>query len=592
MPDNSPLFDYPRPDFKRSRWLSLDGIWDFAFDDAETGERRGWPGAGDFPRKIHVPFPYQSAASGIGDRGCHPVLWYTRTFRVPEAFGRRRIILNFGAVDFECQVWVNGSFIGSHTGGYSPFSFDITELVAAEQDHRLTLKVIDRNDIAQPRGKQYWKEENDRCWYTPCSGIWQSVWIEAVPDLHITGLSLMPDIDNSTVSGLLCLNRIPPEKVELHLTLRCQGKLVRTAAFLVYEADTSFVLSVAGEDAVDEIHYWTPETPNLYDLESRLVPLGAEERTEAIDEVAVYFGMRKISIRDGRILLNNRPLYQRLVLDQAYWEEGLMTPPSSQAFREDVERIKALGFNGVRLHQKIEAPLFYYWADVKGLLVWGEMPSAYRFCPESCRHILHEWTAFIRRDINHPSIICWVPFNESWGVRNIVNNKAQQEFACSLYHLTKALDGSRLISTNDGWEQVDSDICTIHDYVRDGPALAQKLGDLSALLRGAAQDRMLYAEGFFYHNQPILITEFGGIAFSRDMDQQRWGYAGGVSDEKEFLSRLEGLIQAILDCKAIQGYCYTQLTDLMQEINGLAYMNRSLKIPPAVLEKIFSRSPY
>jgi hypothetical protein len=351
------------------------------------------------------------------------------------------------------------------------------------------------------------------------------------------------------------------------------------------------MLSVTGEDAVDEIHYWTPETPNLYDLESRLFPAGVGNGNEKTDEVAVYFGMRKISIRDGQILLNNRPLYQRLILDQAYWEEGLMTPPSSNAFREEVELIKALGFNGVRLHQKIEAPLFYYWADIKGLLVWGEMPSAYRFCPESCQRILHEWTAFIQRDINHPSIICWVPFNESWGIRNIVNNKSQQEFVCSLYHLTKALDGSRLISTNDGWEQVDSDICAIHDYVQTGSALTKKLEDLSALLRGAAQGRMLYAEGFSYQNQPILITEFGGIAFSRDMSQQKWGYAGGVLDEKEFLARLEGLVKAILDCKAIQGYCYTQLTDLMQEVNGLVYMDRNIKLPIEALRNIFSRSP-
>jgi beta-galactosidase/beta-glucuronidase len=585
---NRPLrVEYPRPDFKRPLWQTLNGIWDFAFDDAGTGEAQRWQG-GDIslPLKINVPFPYQSKDSDINDNSYHPVFWYSRTFSVPETFQGRRIILHFGALDFECMVWVNGRLAGTHQGGYTPFSFDITGLTDPGGINRLAVKVIDQNDTAQPRGKQYWKEINDRCWYTPCSGIWQSVWLEAVPALFITGLSLMPDIDNSSVSGLLTLSGLPEEPVDFRIDLRYKGIFVKTASFSLTEKNTPFVLSITEEDAIDELHYWSPETPNLYDLECRLISAAGT------DEVSTYFGMRKICIRDGRILLNNRPLYQRLVLAQSYWEDGLFSPPSAQAFRDDVERIKDLGFNGVRLHQKIEDPLFYYWADVLGLLVWGEMPSAYQYCPDSRRHIINEWTAFVQRDINHPSIICWVPFNESWGLRNIVNNRSQQEFAVSLYHLTKAMDSSRLISTNDGWEQVSSDICGIHDYGRNGIGLKKKLEDLPALLRGAAQKRMLYAEGFAYRGEPVLITEFGGIAFSNAMDDGNWGYAGGAADVTEFLDRLRGLVEVILNHRDIQGYCYTQFTDLMQEVNGLTFIDRTPKVPIEELRKIFSATPY
>ncbi len=588
---------HPRPDFKRRDWENLDGVWDFAFDDGAIGESKKWFQSGDtkketFPLKITVPFCYQSPASGIADTTYHPVFWYSRTFDVPKTFDDKHVMLRFGAVDFECKVWINGVFAGIHKGGYTPFSFDITGMVERTSSNRLTVMVIDRNDTAQPRGKQYWKEKNSRCWYTPSSGIWQSVWLEAVPHLYVTSLTLKPDIDNSSVTGYLNLSACPDTTAELKITLRYKNKTVQTAMFSVTDQRMSFVLRLREEDDIDEIHYWSPKTPNLYTLECLLIADSEHnDITHNVDEVETYFGMRKIAVENGQILLNNKPLYQRLILDQAYWEEGFLTPPSQDAYRQDVELIKSLGFNGVRLHQKIEAPEFYYWADTLGILVWAEMPSAYQYCDESCGYIINEWKDFIERDMNHPSIICWVPFNESWGIRNVAHNKSQQEFTAAVYHLTKALDGTRLVSTNDGWEQTITDICGIHDYVRDGIQLGQKLSNLPLLLKGAAQERMLYADGFSYRGEPILITEFGGIAFSSEMNDQNWGYSGGAADVSDFLERLKGLVDAILSCKDIQGYCYTQLTDLMQEVNGLAYMNRKLKISAKDLWKIFSRSP-
>ena len=599
---------HPRPDFMRGTWKSLDGIWNFAFDDGAVGESAGWfrpevRESGIFPLKITVPFCYQSEASGIADTGYHPVLWYSRSFDIDKTFNGKRVMLKFGAVDFECRVWVNGYFVGNHQGGYTPFSFDISNFIDRNASNCLTLMVIDRNDTAQPRGKQYWKTETDRCWYTPCSGVWQSIWIEAVPDIHITAFTLKPDIDNSIVKGFLTLNAKPAlcnellscddsvgKTATLNLILKYKDTIVQTASFSITEQRTTIILSIKEEDSIDEMHYWSPENPNLYDLECIIIP--ASGNNEDADKVHTYFGMRKISARDGQIFLNNRPLYQRLVLAQGYWEEGNLTPHSTEAFRKDIELIKSLGFNGVRMHQKIEDPRFYFWADKVGLLVWAEMPSAYEYCLDSCRHIINEWTAFIERDMNHPSIICWVPFNESWGIRNISHNKLQQEFVLSIYHLAKALDGTRLISTNDGWEQVDTDVCGIHDYASSGTVLGEKLANLLDLLKGAAQGRMIYAEGFAHSGEPILITEFGGIAFDSEINEKNWGYAEGVANTDVFIERLKSLVDAILECQDIKGYCYTQFTDLMQEVNGLAYMNRKLKVPIENLYEIFSRSPW
>lgn len=587
---------HPRPDFKRSSWETLDGTWDFAFDDTAIGEKQKWFRGGNieneiFIKKIQVPFCYQSPASGIADTSYHPVFWYSKTFNLSNVYDDKRVMLHFGAVDFECKVWINGMFAGTHKGGYTPFSFDISNMIERTSSNRVTVMVIDRNDTDQPRGKQYWKETNDRCWYTPSSGIWQTVWLEAVSLLHITSLTLKPDVDTSSVSGSLRLNAYPEQRAELQINLQYKNKTVQTASFSVIDQRTSFVLCLKEEDEIEDLHYWSPESPNLYTITCRLIYLEEEtNKTCSIDEVESYFGMRKIDVQNGQIFLNNKPLYQRLILDQAYWEEGFLTPPSPESFRQDVELIKSLGFNGVRLHQKIEAPQFYYWADMLGLLVWGEMPSAYRYSRESCEHIVREWTSFIERDMNHPSIICWVPFNESWGVRNVAHDTSQQEFTAALYHLTKALDGTRLVSTNDGWEQTITDICGIHDYVRDGNLLSKKLANLPRLLKGSPQNRMLYADGFSYRGEPILITEFGGIAFSSEMNEQNWGYSGGVTNTADFLERLKGLVDAILACDDIQGYCYTQFSDLMQEVNGLCYMNRKLKIAPEILKEIFGRS--
>ena len=567
-----PRAEYPRPDFQRKSWRNLNGVWNFAFDDEDKGKREKWYAKSEFSgQQIVVPFVYQCAASSIGDVTYHPILWYSRLVAYePDAQGLRSMLC-FAAVDHEADVWVNGQFVGNHRGGYTPFSFDVTDILHAGVDNLVVVRCEDRNDSSQVRGKQYWKAENDRCWYTPSSGIWQTVWLEERPVVHIGSFELEPDIDTSMLSIRLILNRKPTEPCFCSVVLSKGGTCIQRAKFSVHEQTTQWKIPVLEDDYIDETHYWSPESPSLYDIDFTLAC------AQQVDEVHSYCGMRKISIRDGHVLLNNKPFYQRLVLDQAYWEESLLTAPFDEAFIEDIKRIKEMGFNGVRLHQKIEDSRFYYWADVLGLVVWAELPSSYSFNPVARQLSMESLVEFIERDRNHPSIICWVPLNESWGVRNIFANEEQQRFAVGLYHLVKMLDNSRMVNTNDGWEQVTSDLCGVHDYIRDGERFSHIWKDLESLLEGTVQERMIYASGYSYADQPILVTEFGGIAFDADMVGSTWGYAGGVQGERQFLNRLKSLISAIRSKREIQGFCYTQLTDVMQEVNGLLRIDRSAK---------------
>jgi beta-galactosidase/beta-glucuronidase len=498
-------------------------------------------------------------------------MWYYRSFEVPESFTGKRIFLNFGAVDYLAKVWVNGELVGEHKGGYVSFKFDITKYLKKAENF-IVIKVEDRYDTVQPRGKQFWKEKLDRCWYTATSGIWQTVWMEATGETIFDRIRIIPDIDRRVATAEIHLDKVPVNS-KVKLSLSYKGERVKDYEFSVKNRITKFTIDIKEEDEIDEWHYWSPNTPNLYDTEFTLIKNNLE-----IDKVKTYFGMRKISVKGDMILLNNRPLYQKLILDQGYWPESLITPPSDEAIKYDIEMTKKMGFNGARKHQKIEDPRYYYWADKLGLLVWGEVPSAYNFNSEEISNITLEFMEFINRDYNHPCIITWVPLNESWGVRNIVSDKNQQDFAKALYYTAKALDGTRLVSSNDGWEQVTSDINAVHDYVARGEAFEKKYSDNEKLFEGSVDWRMLYAEGEKYNGEPVIITEYGGIAFANNASGQNWGYGYGVKDEEDFFERYEGLLKAIKNTPYIRGYCYTQLTDVLQEVNGLMTPDRKMKV--------------
>jgi beta-galactosidase/beta-glucuronidase len=572
-----PRPEFPRPDFERSNWMCLNGSWDFEFDDeGSASEPRT-----EFSRSILVPFCYQSAASGLGDGSVHEVVWYRRTFSLPESFRDRRALLKFGAVDYEARLWVNGSYVGVHRGGNTPFAFDVTPWLKKSGDNVLVLRALDRNDPAQPRGKQSWRGANFGCWYTPTTGIWQSVWLEAVGSVAIERFRITPELDRKAVRIELTLDGFEPG-LELAAETSLGGRPHKTTAISLSDARPVLTVDLAWPDELDDSCIWSPEKPNLFDLELVLRRGGIE-----LDRVKAYFGMRKIEVKNGLVLLNGVPYFQNLVLDQGYWPESLLTPPSDSAMAEDIQLAKSFGFNGARKHQKIEDPRYYYWADRLGFLVWGEMPSSYSFTPQGIASISAEWQDFMARDYNHPSIVTWVPINESWGVWNIRTDKRMQAFSRALYNLTKALDGTRLVSSNDGWEQVESDICAIHDYEASGERLSRKLADKKRYLESYSDWRMLYAEGSSYSGEPLILTEWGGIAFAGGRPGQ-WGYRETVSGQEEFLARFAGMMRAVRDSGLFAGACYTQLTDVQQEINGLLDPGRQPKVEPAKIKAVIS----
>lgn len=584
-----PRPEHPRPDFVRDTFYNLNGEWEFAFDDENVGVRKGWYKAGyHLNRNILVPFCYQCAASGIGPTDeIHPVLWYRRSFRVPAEMKGRRILIRFGAVDHEATVYVNGCAIGSHRGGYTPFALDATDYLT-DGENDLCIRVVDRPDPTQIRGKQYWKRGLIACWYTPVSGIWQTVYLEAVGELSVDYVHVTPDIDQGLAMVELMLNKEPAAGTKLQLQVSFNGELLQETTVSARNRMTKVALDLNTHPKDDPVVLWSPENPALYDLRVTVL-----NNWEVQDRVDTYFGMRKIEVRNGVVYLNHHRIYQRLVLDQGYWKDTLLTPPSDEAIREDLEWTLKLGFNGARKHQKIEDPRYYYWADKMGVLVWGELPSPYEFSDETVGNMTQSMLEFIRRDFNHPCIITWVPLNESWGVRMIATNRRQQMTASMLYYLTKAADGTRLCSGNDGWEQLQTDICALHDYAAQKQVLKDHFADRQTVEQTGCDKHRCYADGYTpTGKEAFLVTEYGGIAFSNIGIQgemggmETWGYHDKVSDEEAFLNRYRGITDAIREIPYNQGYCYTQLTDVMQEINGLLTPERTAKIAPEKIREI------
>lgn len=578
---------HPRPDFVRPQWESLNGPWHFAFDDADQGLEEGWQLKGaDFPLQIQVPFTYQSKASGIGKADYHPILWYHRTFEVP-AWGKgSRLRLCFGAVDESCAVYVNGHYCGGHKGGYTPFALDVSPYLKRGINH-LAVRAVDTRDCAQPRGKQYWEDGLMGCWYTPCSGIWQTVYLEAVGACAIDFIHVTPDIDQCSAHIEVALEKMPDADYHLEYLLSFEGRSVRRVSSGVSAQRYGICLDMRDASKVDSVRLWSPNSPALYDLQVSLYQGG-----RLLDKVSTYFGMRKVEVKSGEVLLNNLPIYQRLILDQGYWPDTLLTPPDADAIKRDVEFIKAFGYNGVRKHQKVEDPRFYYWCDRLGLLCWGELPSAYEYGFDMVVNLGNTLAEFIRRDYNHPSIITWVPLNESWGVREIYADKRQQAASQLLYHLCKALDGTRLVSGNDGWEQTMTDISALHDYAATGQIIASHFADRKQVEAVSADWRMAFAQGFEPgKDAAFMVTEYGGIAMSSMGVQGKlenmvtWGYHDKVESEEAFFARYRSVTDAIRALPYCKGYCYTQLTDVMQEINGLLSPQRIPKIDPQLFAR-------
>ena len=575
-----PRSEYPRPQFRRDCWQTLNGEWEFEFDDSGDGETRElYNGHTALAGRILVPFSYQYEASGIGDTAQHDTLWYRRAFRIEQENRGRRALLCFNASDYRTDVWLNGKHVTTHVGGFSPFHADITGLLE-HGDNVIVVRCVDTMDETQPRGKQSWTGERFGCYYVANSGIWQSVWLEFFGEDCVSGYSLQPDLDNRAVCGYAETLRGLADELEIILTFR--GKLLKKQRVSCDGRRTRFTLSLDDTAfSINDLMWWI-DHPNLIDADFRLYREGT-----LCDEAHTRLGMRKISVDSGgKICLNNTPLYQRLVLDQGYWPESGLTPPSAEALKKDILLAKSMGFNGARKHQKLEDPYFYYYADELGYLTWCEMPSAYTFTEKEMQAVSNEWQEIISIARNFTSVIAYVPLNECWGAWGIQTDSAQQNFARSLYYLTKAVDGTRLVSTNDGFGNMEeSDILSIHDYaIRRAEDFPVKYcGDYDGMY---PQSFRLFADGHRYQGQPVLFTEFGGIAFVADQKGESWGYGDGAKDAEELCARISQLVKGIA-MVGFQGYCYTQLTDVQQEVNGLLRQDRTPKVDLSRLKAIF-----
>lgn len=586
--------DYPRPQFVRDSFIGLNGEWKFQFDDDNEGESRRWFEEFGSCRTIEVPFTCETRKSGIGDETFHPCVWYERMAVVEDTrLKDHKLMLHFEGSDFVTKVWIDGQYAGEHRGGYSRFSFDISRLVSSGTI-RITVKVEDYPDRQQPRGKQRWVKENFECWYVQTTGIWKSVWMEYVPVVSLQSVKMTPCLAERKLYleyHLECQETLEARDVTVEATVSFDGRYIaKTVVTVEKDMACEPVLAVISLEKAEEqspwgIHMWTPEHPELYDITFQVSGGG-----RVWDVTESYFGMREIRIDGSNILLNGVPLYQRLILDQGYWEDSHLTPPDEAAMAEDIDKIRAMGYNGIRKHQKTEDERFLTLCDRKGMLVWSEAPASYLFSDTAVELFTREWMEIVRQFYNHPSIITWVPFNESWGIPQVKTKRDQQHFTEAVYHLTKSMDPCRPVIVNDGWEHTVSDILTLHDYEEYSNRLKNRyLQCKDGILANEVYHsgyRSAFAEHFSYRGQPVIISEFGGIAFDGNAG---WGYGSKVADEEEFLKRFDAITTAIKEIPYICGYCYTQVTDVQQEVNGLMDSRRQFKADPDKIREINER---
>jgi beta-galactosidase/beta-glucuronidase len=570
--DAEDTFGYPRPQLRRATWLPLNGSWQFAID--EKGMLRS-PKEVAWTTTIEVPFAPETKRSLVHQTGFYRAVWYRRTF-VGERPLQQRVILHIAAVDYEAEVWIDGAFAGGHQGGYTPFSLDVTDLLAQGEQHELVVRALDDPaDLGKPRGKQDWQLEPHSIWYPRTTGIWQTVWIELVPETRIHALRWTPNLERWELSLDVQLLASGRTDLRIAVKLRCAGELIADDSYRVVggELHRKIAFSDPGIDDSRNEMLWSPERPTLIEAELQLWGT----RGELLDTVYSYTALRSFSIQGDRTVLNGRPADMRLVLDQGYWPDGGMTATDAE-LRRDVELAKAMGFNGVRKHQKLESPRYLYWADRLGLMVWEEMPSAYRFTLESVSRLTREWMEAMARDASHPCIVAWVPFNESWGVPNLPDSRAERHYVQALYYLTKTFDPTRPVIGNDGWESVATDIIGIHDYDADVERIAKRYHAEEVRLRLFNHERpggrILTLDPQFKHlEHPIVLSEFGGIALD---SAQTWGYSQ-VSSASELERRYRELLATVHRLELLSGFCYTQFADTYQEANGLLTASREPK---------------
>lgn len=559
-----PRPEYPRPQFVRRDWMNLNGEWAFEMDHGCSGRKRGLVEQGTLSSRIVVPFCPESELSGVNYKDFIRCVWYKRSFTLPQSAAGKRVHLNFGAVDYRCEIWVNGKSVGKHEGGYSSFSLDITDALLPDENLITVCAEDDVRSGMQPGGKQSRRYESYGCFYTRTTGIWQTVWLEWMDENHFDQVHITPDAANSAV----------------HIRARIHGGkgcVVRAAASFENEAAGSVEFAVnngwaEGTIALTKTILWNVGDGKLYDLRLELA-----QGQEIKDSLESYFGLRSVGFDGMKFVVNGKPVFQRLVLDQGFYPDGIYTAPSDDALRRDIELSMAMGFNGARLHQKVFEPRFLYWADRMGYLCWGEMANwdLDHSNIAALNAFLKEWLEVVARDYSSPAIIGWCPFNETW---DFDGRRQNDDVLRMTYRVTKALDATRPVIDTSGNYHVETDIFDVHDYVQDPEEFARRYGKGTAPIYERFPDRQQYVSG------PVFVSEYGGIRWSDDASG--WGYGEGPKTEAEFIARYDGLTTALLDNPDHCGFCYTQLTDVEQEQNGLYTYQRKPKFDPAIIRAI------
>jgi beta-galactosidase/beta-glucuronidase len=564
---NTPRPEYPRPQRVRPKWLNLNGRWEFAFDHGLSGRDRGLPQADSLPDEIVVPFCPESERSGIGDVDFHPGVWYRRQVSIPSDWQEKRVLLHLGAVDHDAYVWMNGDLLGMHRGGYTPFTLDITSHLRRGTNNLVVHAQDETRSGLIASGKQCPDYYSRRCHYTRTTGIWQTVWLEPVPQTYIQDMRLTPNLESESLFIEIALGGAPSRGI-LSARATLEGNAV---------GDVEIPFSgrhVAATLPLQEIAPWAPGHPTLYDL---TLTVHADDGSE--DIVESYFGMRSVSLSDRAILLNGEPLFQRLVLDQGFYPTGVYTAPSDRALHDDVLMSQTLGFNGARLHQKVFEPRFLYWADREGYLVWDEFPNwgLDVSAAVALEIMMPQWMEVLQRDYNHPSVIGWCPFNET-------QRDQDPGVIRQIHRLTKALDRTRPAIDTSGYQHVETDIYDVHTYEQDVETFAQLFTDLT---RGGEPFRNRPELDTPYRGQPYFVSEYGGIWWNPGQQNRKaWGYGDRPRSKEEFLARYRGLTETLLQHPRICSFCYTQLYDIEQEVNGLYTYDRQPKFDPQDIREI------